>query len=230
MARITEVSDVITDYGSSSDETPRRDPPTYEEVVGSEAPPPPYESLFGRVREVHKSSTGMWDFMKNVGTLLMGTLGCTFILGITIVVPLSMIALGLIYLRDCPQSKYISLFLVVGGGFGVVKQMLHLSTRVRTRIEDQELERLRQSPTQTMINCFMFAWFIIGSFWVYGIYEPNYDPAKGEYCNKTLYLFTFWLLTSVYIALGIVTVVLCGVSLVGISLGFASFGQDGRLP
>ncbi|XP_058464218.1 transmembrane protein 272-like [Malaya genurostris] len=229
MIGMIAVNDVIIEYGSSSDEARLGDPPTYEEVVGSEAPPPPYESLFGRVREVHRTSTGTLDFMKNVGALLMGTLGCTFILGITIVVPLCMIAFGLIYLHDCPRSKYISVFLLVGGGFGVIKQMLHLSTRVRSRLEDRELERMRQSPTQSMINCFILAWFIIGSFWVYGIYEPNYDPIQGTYCNKTLYLFTFWLLTSVYLALGIITVVLCGVSFIGIFLGFMSFSQNERL-
>lgn len=143
--------------------------------------------------------------------------GCTIILGITIVIPVCMIVFGSIYLYDCPQGEYIPVYLLVGGGFGVLKQLLHLSTRVRSR-EEQELERLRQSPTQTLINCFMLGWFIIGSFWIYRIYEPNYDPAMGKYCNKSLYLFTFWLITSVYMTLGFVTVVLCGVSIISIAI------------
>ncbi|XP_055595176.1 uncharacterized protein LOC129745842 [Uranotaenia lowii] len=195
----------------------RGDPPSYDEVINPEAPPPSYDSLFGRVREAHKSSTGMMDFLKNVVILLLGTLGCTIILGITIVIPVCMIVFGFVYLYDCPQGEYIPVYLLVGGGFGVLKQLLHLSTRVRSR-EDQELERLRQSPTQTLINCFMLGWFIIGSFWIYRIYEPNYDPALGKYCNKSLYLFTFWLITSVYMALGFITVVLCGVSLISIAI------------
>jgi hypothetical protein len=48
------------------------------------------------------------------------------------------------------------------GGFGVLKQLLHLSARVRQHEEEQEEERIRQSPTQTLINCFMLGWFIIG--------------------------------------------------------------------
>jgi hypothetical protein len=37
------------------------------------APPPSYDSLFGRVREAHKASKGMFDFLKNVIILLLGT-------------------------------------------------------------------------------------------------------------------------------------------------------------
>ncbi|XP_062562929.1 uncharacterized protein LOC134226280 [Armigeres subalbatus] len=195
----------------------RGDPPSYEDAINREEPPPSYDSLFGRVREAHKSSTGVMDFLKNVVILLLGTLGCTIILGITIVIPVCMIVFGAVYLYDCPQGEYIPVYLLVGGGFGVLKQLLHLSTRVRSR-EEQELERLRQSPTQTLINCFMLGWFIIGSFWIYRIYEPNYDPAMGKYCNKSLYLFTFWLITSVYMTLGIITVVLCGVSIISIAI------------
>uniref|UniRef100_A0A1Q3EY38 Putative conserved plasma membrane protein n=2 Tax=Culex tarsalis TaxID=7177 RepID=A0A1Q3EY38_CULTA len=217
---ITGNNNVVTVAGPSSSSSRhhnRGEPPSYEEAINPDAPPPSYDSLFGRVREAHKSSTGMLDFLKNVVILLLGTLGCTIILGITIVIPVCMIVFGSIYLYDCPQGEYIPVYLLVGGGFGVLKQLLHLSTRVRSR-EEQELERLRQSPTQTLINCFMLGWFIIGSFWIYRIYEPNYDPAMGKYCNKSLYLFTFWLITSVYMTLGFVTVVLCGVSIISIAI------------
>lgn len=219
----TASSNVIIVHGSggsgftSGGSNRRGDPPSYEDAINREEPPPSYDSLFGRVREAHKASTGVMDFLKNVVILLLGTLGCTIILGITIVIPVCMIVFGAVYLYDCPQGEYIPVYLLVGGGFGVLKQLLHLSTRVRSR-EEQALERLRQSPTQTLINCFMLGWFIIGSFWIYRIYEPNYDPAMGKYCNKSLYLFTFWLITSVYMTLGIVTVVLCGVSIISIAI------------
>jgi hypothetical protein len=50
----------------------------------------------------------------------------------------------------------------IAGVFGVLKQLLHLSARVRQREEEQQEERLRQSPTQTLLNCFILGWFIIG--------------------------------------------------------------------
>lgn len=187
-------------------------PPSYDEAIDPHAPPPSYDSLFGRVREAHKASKGMIDFLKNVICLLLGTVGCSIVLGVTIVIPICMIAMGSIYLYDCPQGEYIPIYLLIGGIFGIIKQLLDLSAKVRQREEEREEERIRQSPTQTVINCFMLGWFIIGSVWVYKEYEPNYDPSRGKYCNRTLYLFAFWLITSVYIVLGVITLCLCCIS------------------
>lgn len=197
-------------------------PPSYEEAINPNlnAPPPSYDSLFGRVREARKTSTGVFDFFKNVFIILLGAVGCTVILGVTIIIPICMIVMGTVYLHECPQGEYIPVYLLVGGIFGILKQLLHLSARVRKREEDIEAEHLRQSPTQTLLNCFMLGWFIIGSVWVYKEFVPNYDPAKegGRYCNKSLYLFAFWLITSVYILLGTAIVCLCTLSVASIIL------------
>jgi len=37
------------------------------------APPPSYDSLFGRMREARKISKGIFDFLKNIVVLLLGT-------------------------------------------------------------------------------------------------------------------------------------------------------------
>lgn len=42
-------------------------------------PPPTYDSLFGRVREVQKSSNGVIDFVKNLIILFLGTSEYTFL-------------------------------------------------------------------------------------------------------------------------------------------------------
>ncbi|CAH1102346.1 unnamed protein product [Psylliodes chrysocephalus] len=207
-------------------------PPSYEEAINPNAPPPSYDSLFGRVREAQKSSKGVLDFLKNIIIIVLGTLGCTIILGVTIVIPICMIVMGSIYLHDCPQGEYIPVYLLVGGIFGVVKQLLHLSARVRQTEEERQEENLRQSPTQTLLNCFMLGWFIIGSVWVYKEYQPNYDPSLGKHCNKNLYLFAFWLITSVYILLGMITVCLCSISLATVVFHTEQLGENdvnGRL-
>ncbi|XP_076245405.1 uncharacterized protein LOC143185955 isoform X2 [Calliopsis andreniformis] len=136
--------------------------------------------------------------------------GCAILIGLTIVVPVAMIVIGGIYLNDCPQGEYIPIYLLVGGAIAIFKQLLHLLRKVGQRPEDQ-------SPMLTLINCFIFGWFITGSMWVYKEYEPNYDPALGKYCNKTLYLFAFWLITSMYIILGVSTAVLCSISVASIA-------------
>lgn len=94
--------------------------------------------------------------------MLSITVGCTIMLGITIVIPICMVVIGGLYLYDCPQGEYIPVYLLVGGGFGVFKQLLDLSARVRQGQVERDEERIRQSPTQTLITCFIFGWFIIG--------------------------------------------------------------------
>ncbi|CAK9824146.1 hypothetical protein ANTRET_LOCUS2361 [Anthophora retusa] len=192
-------------------------PPSYEEAIDPNAPPPSYDSLFGRMREAHKVSKGVFDFLKNILLLLLGTIGCTIVLGITIIIPVCMMVIGGLYLYDCPQGEYIPVYLLVGGGFSIFKQLLHLSARVCQCQEERDEERIRQSPTQTLMSYFMLGWFIIGSMWVYKEYEPNYDPSLGKYCNKTLYLFAFVLITCVYIILGLTTVCFCGITLASLA-------------
>ena len=46
--------------------------------------------------------------------------GCSIILGVTIVIPIWMIVMGSIYLYDCPQGEYIPIYLLVGGKWFIV--------------------------------------------------------------------------------------------------------------
>lgn len=136
---------------------------------------------------------------------------------------------------QCPQGEYIPVYLIVGGNIyltnqqwplyhapkliiflgllGVLKQLLHLSVRVRKTPEEMAAERMRHTPAHTLLDCFMLGWFIIGSVWVYELYEPNYDPSQGLYCNRTLYLFAYWLITSVYICLAAITFFVCSLAI-----------------
>lgn len=45
--------------------------------------------------------------------------GCSIILGVTIVVPICMIVMGSIYLHECPQGEYIPVYLLVGGNYAI---------------------------------------------------------------------------------------------------------------
>ncbi|GIY07922.1 uncharacterized protein CDAR_385961 [Caerostris darwini] len=180
-------------------------PPSYDEVVNPEASPPTYQSLFGQVREARKNSSGFMDFLKKVIILLLGTIGCSIILGVTIVVPISMILVGTNYFGECPVEQFIPVYLIVGGTFGVVKNVLGFFSRWKTNESDQE--RLIHRSRDSILNCFLIAWFITGCIWTYRVYEPEYEDEKSPfYCNKTLYLFAFWLVTSTFIVVGFMSV------------------------
>lgn len=73
-----------------------------------------------------------------------------------------MIIIGGIYLYDCPQGEYIPIYLLVGGVFSIIKQLLDWSYKLKHTRQGQDEERIRPSPTQTLLNCFMVGWFVIG--------------------------------------------------------------------
>ena len=79
------------------------------------AEPPSYDSLFGRIRDTHKASRNVVDFVVKVILLLLGTIGCTIACSITVVIPFCMIVIGSVYFHDCPAEPYIPIFLIVGG-------------------------------------------------------------------------------------------------------------------
>ena len=81
------------------------------------AEPPSYDSLFGRIRDTHKASRNVIDFVVKVILLLLGTIGCTIACSITVVIPFCMIVIGSVYFHDCPAEPYIPIFLIVGGEF-----------------------------------------------------------------------------------------------------------------
>ena len=81
------------------------------------AEPPSYDSLFGRIRDTHKSSRNFIDFLAKLLLLLLGTIGCTIACGVTVFIPICMIVIGSIHFHDCPAEPYIPLFLIVGGKF-----------------------------------------------------------------------------------------------------------------
>lgn len=77
----------------------------------------------------------------------------------------------------------MSLLIVIQGLFGILKQLLHLSARVRQTEEERREENLRQSPTQTLLNCFMLGWFIIGKFFMFFKKNTCVENLHSIFCS-----------------------------------------------
>lgn len=291
-------------------------PPSYDEVVNPNAPPPSYNSLFGQAREARKTSNGLVDLFRQLFLILIGTLGCTMIIGFLLLIPITMILVGLVYVNQC-RAENIPSFLVIGGLVWIVKNVLNCynqfkkdsttanrppprrtpvssanlsnrtnntsalinqssnvilsnqssstslgnndningaiqaashiriinstssnsandsntaqsihpngssTTRMRTHIgsrETQSNSRIRNPSLigitsfkcESMLNYFLIVWFLAGCIVVYRIYEPDYDnPLSASYCNRTVYLYAFWLMTSACITMAVVLSCLC---------------------
>ncbi|XP_059153139.1 transmembrane protein 272-like isoform X2 [Physella acuta] len=188
------------------------DPPAYSErdnvKAGEGLPsyhdsdaPPSYESLYGRVKAAKRDSSNVLTFLKAFLIIILSTIGFTIILGILMAVPIAMIVIGALYKDDCPLERMIPIYLIVAGSFGCVKNLFNLVQRFCKSKEEMEEERKKVNPLEQLVNCFLFAWFIVGCVYIYRNYdEVSYDPLKTDhYCDKTLYLFAFWVTTAVYI-------------------------------
>lgn len=270
-------------------------PPSYDDVVNPNAPPPSYQSLFGQVREARKTSNGLVDLFRQLFLVLIGTLGCTMIIGFLLLIPITMILVGIVYINEC-RAENIPAFLVIGGFVWIVKNILncynqfkkdsstanrppprrtpisstapnhrttnsnsinstpnvlivsqttvndnnniltiqshnhsvHRTTnesssatrtlRVNSRDHHQAINRIRHPSLigitsfkcETMLNYFLIVWFLVGCIVVYRIYEPDYEnPLSTAYCNRTVYLYAFWLMTSAFIIMAIILSCLC---------------------
>ncbi len=69
---------------------------------------------------------------------------------------------GVRYKDDCPAEKYIPIYLIVGGVFGAIKNLLNIVQRAKNRHENQDDDNAKTNPFDGILNCFLLAWFIAG--------------------------------------------------------------------
>ncbi|KAL1473700.1 hypothetical protein MTO96_021814 [Rhipicephalus appendiculatus] len=133
----------------------------------------------------------------------------------------SLFGQGTTYLSDCPAEKYIPIFLVMGGVFGVLKTLLDVCGKCRRPDSSGEAgrnvaeeQRAEERTWSTLVNCFLFAWYVAGCVWVYRAYPPDYTNIESPaFCDRTLYLFAFGLVTAGLLSLGLVAACLCCLTL-----------------
>lgn len=173
--------------------------------ITDDDPPPSYESTFKRLQSVKEESSGPKDCIQKFFTVLCGSVIGTVAIGIVLAIPISMIVVGAIHLNDCPVERFIPIYLIVGGVFGVVQSLLTGSFRIKNQRNKKDDENARPHPASGIISCFLLAWFIAGSVWVYQNYSrvTTDDPSKGTYCHGGTYYYAFVLITVGYIFLAL---------------------------
>ncbi|XP_072573482.1 transmembrane protein 272-like [Paramormyrops kingsleyae] len=118
--------------------------------------------------------------------------------------PVAQIAVGAVHLNDCPQQRYIPIFLLVSGISGLVMGMVCLPCARRNEDRGWSPVSGLCGTASTLLTTFTFCWFITGNVWIYSIYPANYNQTVPglPYCNKIVYQFAFWTSTLMYIGLG----------------------------
>jgi len=197
------------------------DPPPYQPSYGSSdvAPPsynavsthpgdtpPSYDSLYGELKDAKAQSTGILEFFKKFLIIIVSTLGCTICVGLVLAIPISMIAIGSVYLNQCPCERFIPIYLIVGGVFGIIRNISSMGQRFKNQREEESREQTaKTNPIDGVISCFLLVWFIAGNVWIYKIYDEVITDSSivdaACYCNFTLYWYSFWVTTAVYITM-----------------------------
>ncbi|XP_063694821.1 transmembrane protein 272 isoform X1 [Bolinopsis microptera] len=203
-------------------------PPTYQSDVAAEEarpvmsgtePPPSYDSLFGKIKEARTEHGNSFGFFKALLAILGAAIGgivCVACVAALMAFPIAQLVIGLQNQDQCTINNKIPLFLIVSGACGCAAAVLQIMDQMCCSDTDSSGERRSKCPCLGFIlhllNLFCFAWFICGNVWVYKIHKTvDYDdPASEEYCGKLVYLFAFWSITAVYVALGATCVIGCG--------------------
>ncbi|XP_071316101.1 transmembrane protein 272 [Trachinotus anak] len=150
------------------------------------------------------SSTGLIRRIRNTPQPPKPILGCSKL--VMCILPTAQIAIGSVYLHDCPRQHYIPIYLIVVGVFGLLLAVLSCLPCAQEPKDDNSNPLSQVCMTwNSLTTFFLFCWFIAGNVWIYSIYKPNYNKNTTNvdpYCNKTVYLFAFWTTTLVYILLG----------------------------
>ncbi|XP_066143423.1 transmembrane protein 272-like [Euwallacea fornicatus] len=109
--------------------------------------------------------------------------GIRITLLLSLILYLSMFGVGIWGMKKCPAEANIPFFLIVIGGVGMLSKFVSSIEAVRSREPVKHVE----SSLYTIELVFM----LLGSFWVFKEYKPNYNPGGSDYCNKTVYMFAF---------------------------------------
>ncbi|XP_073764432.1 transmembrane protein 272-like [Danio rerio] len=152
----------------------------------------------------------MFNYVKSPPITSIACLVITKLLFLAL--PIAQIAIGAVYLQECPQQSYIPVYVLVTGVFSV---FLALLTCLPCSKEPEEGGNrafgMACNVWNALVSTFLVCWVITGSVWIYSIYPPNYNTtvAGVPYCDKTLYLFAFWTTTLGYILIGLALLIGC---------------------
>jgi hypothetical protein len=135
---------------------------------------------------------------------------------------------GLSHLGDCPKLPNIPVYMLVGGCVGIIKVLATIWRNItHRRLENTEalydsydtnsaLAFRTYRVMDAILSVFLLGWQITGTYWVFSIWEPNYEQLLHEpsnWCDRTVYLFSAYQILGCYAFMGLVLLTVCCLSL-----------------
>uniref|UniRef100_A0A8W8LAF3 Uncharacterized protein n=1 Tax=Magallana gigas TaxID=29159 RepID=A0A8W8LAF3_MAGGI len=191
------------------------DPPHVQTAndVAKNDPPPSYESLFGKIKRAKAESSGRVDFAKRSCSICTESVVFAVILCIILIIPVSMIVMGSVFLYDCRANEMVPVYLVVHGVFLIIAIIFGL-LQTRSDKDKKKDSKKKKTPNEkcielisTLIHVFLIAWFFYGNSITIGLNWVSSPATARTYCHPSLYYYAYWVIMSVYIFIGIVVFV-----------------------
>uniref|UniRef100_A0A0M3IJU3 MARVEL domain-containing protein n=1 Tax=Ascaris lumbricoides TaxID=6252 RepID=A0A0M3IJU3_ASCLU len=187
-------------------------PPAYEDSTNPNSMPPTYESLYGEFQQVDNPK-GLAQFIAKVFAILVGTVTAAVLLALLNIIPLGMIVLGSVNLHRCHIEPYIPIWLIVTGVFSLLKSATNFFYRVKRQRAGQPPSPadVNPNPFDGLLSTFLLVWFIIGSVWIYSVYdEVQYtSPSDIDFCDQFTFVFSFVFVTLGYVLLALTMCCFC---------------------
>lgn len=168
---------------------------------------PKYLFPITRIKEAWNDSSNVFQFMCRVVCIIFQTVGWFTCVGGIPFLSLVMLIIGSIYVNDCNIEPNIPIYLIVSGLIGTIQHVIVIWTNYVPKDSKGRLKVYRSSCRllNGFFHLFLMIWFILGCVWVYSAKsEVKFtNPMEQEYCNATLYNFTFWIFNLSFILLGL---------------------------
>jgi len=174
-----------------------------------DTPPPSYESLGLRLKKAKHKSHSPFEFFFRAYSIICGSfiLLLTIILGVILVLPVTMIAIGVINQYQCPIDYKIPIWLIVSGCICSFTILLRISLNCHSMIKNcrghsNEIKKRSLLVYLTsLIELTLFIWFLIGNYWVLSAHSTvNMDQTDSPmHCNRVCYMFALWMIKVVWV-------------------------------
>jgi len=187
-------------------------PPGYDKIGKSQKNATASNSIFKSIEYAKDTSKGSYRLFKRITALFFCSLTITVILLILMAIPVTMIAVGSIYVKNCSFQIMIPIWLIVFGALSIIKNLSTLIQRIKALNNGESNSSTVLNVFDSFMALFLIVWFLCGNYWVY--HDRNLvqysDPSNEEtFCNSTTYLTAFWVITSIYIVIGAGILLFC---------------------
>jgi len=136
--------------------------------------PPSYDSLF-KV-EIHqvKTAKDYFHWFQRFILWIFGTVWFLIALGLSHIILLSMVIIGILYIHDCTAQKWIPIYLIVTGAAGLLKVLMSAYYHWKYwKTNEAKPESVKPNPFDGLLSLF-FVWLVHR-----GLHLGLWDPYAG---------------------------------------------------